>query len=60
MQGREVSVLHAIYHAVEHFGMHTGQIAYVAKQQLGADLGFYELRDGLPRARWEGRARDLD
>ncbi|HEY7860374.1 MAG TPA: DinB family protein [Gemmatimonadaceae bacterium] len=34
----EVTVLWAILHAVEHFGMHTGQIILLAKQRSGADL----------------------
>ena len=59
IQGREVTALEAIYHAVEHFGMHTGQITYIAKLRSGEDLGFYEVVDGIPRARWEGRVRDL-
>lgn len=59
IQGRETTVLEAIYHAVEHFSMHTGQIVYIAKQRSGADLGFYEVTDGIARARWPGRDRDL-
>lgn len=38
IQGREVSVLEAIYHAVEHFAMHTGQIIFLSKMQGGKDL----------------------
>jgi uncharacterized damage-inducible protein DinB len=30
-RGEEVTVLSAIYHAVEHFAMHTGQIIMLAK-----------------------------
>jgi uncharacterized damage-inducible protein DinB len=52
IQGRNATVLEAIYHAVEHFSMHTGQITYVTKLRTGEDLGFYELVDGIPRARW--------
>lgn len=55
VQGRTVTLLEAIYHAVEHFGMHTGQIVYIAKLRSGTDLGFYEVIDGIPRAAWEGR-----
>ena len=55
VQGRQVTLLQAIYHAVEHFGMHTGQIIYIAKLRSGADLGFYVLQDGIPRPAWEGR-----
>ena len=41
IQGYDVSVLDAIYHVVEHFSMHTGQIIFVTKMLTGADLGFY-------------------
>lgn len=41
IQGYDVSVLEAIYHSVEHFSMHTGQIIYVTKLLTGSDLGFY-------------------
>ena len=41
IQGYEVSVLDAIYHVVEHFAMHTGQIIFITKMLTGTDLGFY-------------------
>jgi uncharacterized damage-inducible protein DinB len=41
IQGYEVSVLEAVYHVVEHFSMHTGQIIFATKILTGADLGFY-------------------
>jgi len=34
----EVTVFWAIYHAVEHFSMHTGQIIMIAKMRAGGDL----------------------
>lgn len=55
VQGRTVTLLEAIYHAVEHFGMHTGQIIYIAKLRSGADAGFYRVVDGIPRPVWGGR-----
>ncbi len=55
IQGRECTVLAAIYHVVEHFGMHTGQILYIAKLRSGKDLEFYKLEGGIPRASWPGR-----
>ena len=54
IQGREVNVLEAIYHVVEHFSMHVGQIAYVAKLRSAHDLGFYRMEDGIPQAAWPG------
>ena len=55
IQGRECSVLEAIYHVVEHFAMHTGQILYIAKLRTGKDLEFYKLEEGIPRASWPGK-----
>lgn len=52
IQGTDTSVLAAIYHVVEHFGMHTGQIAYITKLRTGTDLGFYEVEDGVARPKW--------
>ena len=41
IQGYQVTGVHAVYHVVEHFGMHYGQILYITKQIRGEDLGFY-------------------
>jgi uncharacterized damage-inducible protein DinB len=41
VQKYEVTVLEAIYHVVEHFSMHTGQIIFATKMLTGSDLGFY-------------------
>jgi uncharacterized damage-inducible protein DinB len=41
VQGYDVSVLEAIYHVVEHFSHHTGQILFATKAFTGEDLGFY-------------------
>ena len=35
IQGSGTTVMKAIYHVVEHFSMHTGQIQCIAKSQLG-------------------------
>lgn len=40
-QAYEVTVLEAVYHVVEHFAMHTGQIMLLTKAATGEDLGFY-------------------
>jgi len=45
IQGLETTVLDAIYHVVEHFSMHTGQILFIARLRSGKDLGFYEVDD---------------
>jgi len=52
IQGKEVSVMYAIYHVVEHFAMHTGQIMLLTKLNSGKDTSFYDLSTGVSRARW--------
>lgn len=42
IQGYNCSGLYAVYHVVEHFGLHYGQILYIAKSLTGKDLGFYK------------------
>jgi uncharacterized damage-inducible protein DinB len=42
IQGYDVTVLDAIYHVVEHFGMHTGQIILLSKARSGRDLNLWE------------------
>ncbi len=42
IQGYDVTVLEAIYHVVEHFGMHTGQIIFLAKARAARDLRLWE------------------
>ena len=37
IQSYDVSVLEAIYHVVEHFGMHTGQIILLSKMRTGTE-----------------------
>lgn len=45
IQGLETTVLDAVYHVVEHFSTHTGQILWIAKARADVDLGFYEVDD---------------
>ena len=54
IQGRQVTVLEAIYHVVEHFSTHLGQIVLIAKLRGGKDLGFYRMQGGIPRPAWPG------
>jgi hypothetical protein len=42
IQGYHVRGLDAVYQVVEHFGLHYGQISYIAKSLTGEDLGFYK------------------
>lgn len=50
IQGYTVSGLYAVYQVVEHFGLHYGQIVYIAKTLKGQDLGFYRELSTTGRA----------
>ncbi|MBO6574351.1 MAG: DUF1572 family protein [Rhodothermales bacterium] len=53
VQGFSMTVLQAVYHVVEHFSGHTGQITYITKLRIEEDLGFYEAAaDGSVTTRW--------
>jgi len=41
VQKYDLTVMEAIYHVVEHFAQHTGQIIFATKAFTGQDLGFY-------------------
>ena len=41
VQGFEVTRLQAVYHAIEHFGYHLGQVVYVTKLRTGKDLEIF-------------------
>lgn len=45
IQGYDVTVLEAIFHVVEHFSMHTGQIILLTKILKNADLKFYDFSE---------------
>ena len=47
-----VPVLSAVFHVVEHFAMHTGQIILLTKLLASGDLAFYDFSAGAPRANW--------
>lgn len=50
VQGYRVSGLAAVFHVVEHFSLHTGQIVYATKLLINQDLSLYDQagqrRDG--------------
>lgn len=54
IQERDTTVLEAIYHVVEHFAMHTGQIVLLTKAYAPERIRFYD--DSTPAARpvWGG------
>jgi uncharacterized damage-inducible protein DinB len=50
IQGYHVTGLEAVYQVVEHFGLHYGQITYIAKSLTNRDLGFYAELNKTGRA----------
>ena len=50
IQGYHVTGLEAVYQVVEHFGLHYGQITYIAKSLTNRDRGFYRELDKTGRA----------
>jgi uncharacterized damage-inducible protein DinB len=55
IQGYDVTVLAAIFHVVEHFSWHTGQIVHMAKALLDVDVSMYDA-EGRPLAGSGGSA----
>ena len=59
IQDRETTVLAAVYHVVEHFAMHTGQIIFLTKIHAPNKIHFYEDAGGLAVPTWH-RGTSLD
>jgi uncharacterized damage-inducible protein DinB len=53
IQGRETTVLGAIYHVVEHFAMHTGQIVLLTKIHAPGAIHFYDDVGPLAKPLWK-------
>jgi uncharacterized damage-inducible protein DinB len=60
IQGNEVGVLEAVFHVVEHFSMHTGQIILLTKMLKTSDLKFYDFTSGRPEPTWKPAAGDSE
>lgn len=56
IQGHDVTVLAAIFHVVEHFSMHTGQIILITKMLRTEDLKFYDFSSGVPLPNWRKKS----
>lgn len=52
VQGRNVTVLAAVYTVVEHFSTHTGQIILMTKLLAPGTIRFYDDGTGLARPLW--------
>ena len=57
IQGRDITVLEAIYHVVEHFSLHLGQVVFIAKARAPGSVKFYEDAGGLARPIWPEQQR---
>ena len=55
IQAYNLTVLNAVYHVVEHFGEHTGQIMWATKRMLGEDLNFYRYLNDTSSAAEQDR-----
>ena len=58
IQGRDVSVMAAVYSAVQHFSTHLGQIIWVAKEVSPGAIRFYDDANGRARPIWKEQAGD--
>jgi uncharacterized damage-inducible protein DinB len=52
IQERETTVLAAVYHVVEHFAMHAGQIVFLTKMYAPGKIHFYDDSTGAARPTW--------
>jgi uncharacterized damage-inducible protein DinB len=59
IQARETTFLGAVYHVVEHFAMHSGQIIFLTKIYAPNKIHFYEDAGGLANPTWH-RGTALD
>lgn len=55
IQDRETNVLAAIYHVVEHFAMHSGQIVLLTKARAPGTIHFYDDSAWNATPTWGGR-----
>ena len=60
IQARDVTVLEAIFHVVEHFSMHLGQIIYIAKIRAPGSIKFYEDAGGMAKPLWRANVTPSD
>jgi len=56
IQGYDVTVLEAVFHVVEHFSMHTGQIILLTKMLTQGDMRFYDFSGNAPKENWDKKS----
>ena len=54
IQGRDTTVFEAMYHVVEHFAMHTGQIVLLTKVYAPDAIHFYDDSGWKANPLWGG------
>lgn len=59
IQGRETTVFAAVYHVIEHFSGHTGQLILIAKWLTPDSVRFYDDTDGQARPLFLDGASDM-
>jgi uncharacterized damage-inducible protein DinB len=52
IQGRDITVLEAVFHVTEHFSTHLGQIILLAKMAAPGHVRFYDDAGGLAKPLW--------
>ncbi|MFN8670334.1 MAG: DinB family protein [Gemmatimonadaceae bacterium] len=57
IQGRETTIQSALYHVVEHFSGHVGQVILLAKMFAPGEIRFYDDTGGLARPTFLGDGR---
>ncbi|MEO8576342.1 MAG: DinB family protein [Gemmatimonadales bacterium] len=57
IQGRATTIFAALYHVVEHFSMHTGQVLMIVKMRSPGTVRFYDDADGVAVPLWGGNER---
>lgn len=61
IQGRDTSVFSAIYHVVEHYSGHAGQLILLAKSFTTGGVQFYDDANGMARPLFQiASTRDID
>lgn len=53
VQSYHITVLEGIFHVVEHFSYHTGQIVFLTKALLNVDLAYYTALDSADKPPYE-------
>jgi len=57
IQGRDITVLDAIFHVVEHFSQHLGQVILMTKLRAPGAIRFHEDAGGLATPVWETKIK---